>query len=446
MNVETHCNASLRPYRFTCGGRKKTERSETVPYIVDPAASCLTNLLVATLSQDLFISNFLSLRLCGSARNAISEIMIIFIRIEIVRYFIIVLVFSSTLFAQNKKWGWTAHEYINDQALDHLPAEMSFFQDHRTYLVSHSTDPDRDKLPGYYHYIDIDYYPEFFDGTLPHDLDSLTALYDETTMQNNGIIPWIIEEWTDSLTVLMAAGQWDNVWQVAAELGHYVADSHQPLHLTLNYNGQLSDNYGIHSRYETQMTNQFLPDISKAQGSGLYWPNVIDSVFIYIDEIYSYVDSVLIADDLASDQDPSYTNVYYNIMWQELEQVTTISLHKAILDLASIWRTAWENAGSPTPADIQSNDRIPESYYLADAYPNPFNPVTAIDYQLSAVSDVELSIYNNLGQKIVILVSERQPPGLYSIRWDAGDLASGVYYYSLQTREFKDVKKVILLR
>ncbi len=362
------------------------------------------------------------------------------------RNIILVVMLCSTLAAQTKKWGWEAHGYINEQAVNYLPAEMAFFKDHRDFLKLHSTDPDRDDFPGYYHYIDIDYYPEFFNGTLTHDLDSLTAIHGESIMQDNGIIPWVIEEWTNSLSVLMAGGYWDDVWQIAAELGHYVADSHQPMHLTLNYNGQFTDNYGIHSRYETQMTNRFLSEVPPATGSAVYWPNVIDSVFLYIEEIYPFVDSVLIADDLAVASDPSYGTVYYNLMWQELEEETTISLHRAILDLASIWRTAWVNAGSPTPAPVDTDEEVPGEFYLADAYPNPFNPITAIGYQLSAISDVELSIYNSLGQKVVTLVSERQPPGLYSVRWDAGDLASGAYYYSLQTGEFKDVKKVILLR
>ena len=259
---------------------------------------------------------------------------------------------------------------------------MSFFQDHRSYLQQHSTDPDRDNLPGYYHYIDIDYYPEFFTGTLPHDIDELIALYNASIVQDNGVIPWIIEEWTDSLSALMAAGRWDDVWQVAAELGHYVADSHQALHLTLNYDGQLTGNYGIHSRYETHMINPHLLQLPLPSGTGIYWSNVIDSVFLYIEKIYPYVDSIIIADDLAFAQDPNFSTTYYNILWQELEQLTTISIHMAIIDLASLWRTAWENAGNPSPVSIQTNDHNPEIFYLADAYPNPFNPTTNIEYRI----------------------------------------------------------------
>jgi hypothetical protein len=324
---------------------------------------------------------------------------------------------------------------------------MAFFQDHRNYIRDHSTDPDTDPLPGYYHYIDIDFYPEFFTGTLPHNLDSLIALYSPSIIQNNGIVPWIIEQWTDSLAALMAAGQWNDVWQIAAELGHYVADSHQPLHLTINYNGQLTGNNGIHSRYETHMINPHLSQLPLPASAGIYWSNVIDSVFLYIDEIYPYVDSIMIADDLASAQDPNYGNNYYSILWQELERLTTISIHKAIIDLASLWRTAWENANSPSPLAIQLIEHNPKTYFLTDAYPNPFNPTTNIELSILKSGFVSLKIYNLLGQEVATLVSENLAAGTYKYTWNAFGFTSGVYFYRLEVNTgFVQTKKLVLLK
>jgi hypothetical protein len=363
------------------------------------------------------------------------------------KYQLLFLLFYSSLFAQNIEWGWEAHRYINDLAVDYLPAEMSFFQDHRNYLQEHSIDPDTDTLPGYYHYIDIDYYPEFFSGTLPHNLDNLIALYGLSIVQNNGIVPWIIEQWTDSLSALMKTGQWDEVWQVAAELGHYVADSHQPLHLTRNYNGQLTGNYGIHSRYETHMINPHLSQLPLPTGSGIFWTNVIDSVFSYIGEIYPYVDSIMIADDLASAQDPGYENLYYSILWEELEDLTTISIHKAIIDLASLWRTAWENAGRPSPLGIRSTNSDPEVYYLAEAYPNPFNSSTNIKFSIPQSEFVSLKIYNMIGQELAVLVSRELTPGTYKYTWSStGGIASGVYLYRLQAGDHIETGKMVLMK
>jgi len=363
-----------------------------------------------------------------------------------VKYFIIALLFYSSLVAQNIKWGWETHGYINNHAVDYLPAEMSFFQDHRSYLQQHSVDPDLDQLPGYFHYIDIDYYQEFFSGTLPHDMDSLISLYDLSIVKNNGIIPWIIAEWTDSLCTLMATGHWEDVYQIAAELGHYVADSHQPLHLTQNYDGQFSGNDGIHSRYETQMINQHLLQLPLPQDRGIYWPDIIESVFSYIEEIYPYVDNILMADDLASTQDPTFNTTYYDYLWQELDHITTISINKAIVDLASLWRTAWENAGSPSPLGIELNKNHPEFFLLAKNYPNPFNQTTIIKYKIPVTIYVEVNIYNQLGEKVTTLLAGKQSPGYHLAEWNASGLASGVYYYRIEAGEFQDVKKMILLR
>jgi hypothetical protein len=359
---------------------------------------------------------------------------------------IILILLCFNLLAQNTEWGWETHRYINEHAVDYLPAEMSFFQDHRQFLREHSVDPDTDPLPGFYHYMDIDYYPAFFSGTLPHNWNDMIATYGLSTVEDNGIVPWVIEWWTDSLSTLMASGQWNNAWQVAAELGHYVADSHQPLHLTMNYNGQLTGNYGIHSRYETSMINPHLSQLPLTTGTGRYWTNVIDSVFLAIEEVYPYVDSIMTADDLAYAQDPNYGSTYYNILWQELEHLTTVSIHKSILDLASIWRTAWVNAGSPSPLGIDENNQNPVRFLLAKAYPNPFNPRTNIQFTIPKSEFLTLKIYNLLGQEVETLVSENLAAGEYKSTWDASDFASGIYYYKIVAGSNIQTHKLILMK
>jgi len=368
--------------------------------------------------------------------------------IRLLLLFILAIIFSG----QDKvyAWGWQTHRYINENAVDYLPPEMDFFQDHRNYLHEHSTDPDVDNLPGYYHYIDIDYYPEFFNGTFPNNWDDAVAQYGYDVIIDYGTVPWVIEEWTDSLTVLMANGQWDIVWQVAAELGHYVADSHQPLHLTLNYNGQSTGNYGIHSRYETQMMNAHLSELPLPDSSSVYWNSVIDSTFHYIDEIYPYVSDIIAADDLASDQDPNYNSTYYNILWNELDSLTIDVVHCAIVDLASIWHTAWVNAGHPSLSskDIYSS---PNDYLIHQNYPNPFNPVTTLHYSLPEDSNVRITIYNLRGRKIRTLIDMNQAAGYKLEQWDATNdagesVSAGLYFYTFQAREFNKTNKMLLVK
>ena len=94
-----------------------------------------------------------------------------------------------------------------------------------------------------------------------------------------------------------------------------------------------------------------------------------------------------------------------------------------------------------------------DEYMLNSNYPNPFNPLTRIDYQLPGSSVVNLSIYNLQGQKIATLVSEVQNAGHYQVEWDASQFASGVYFYKIEVadpanlqNEFRDIKKMILLK
>jgi choice-of-anchor B domain-containing protein len=102
---------------------------------------------------------------------------------------------------------------------------------------------------------------------------------------------------------------------------------------------------------------------------------------------------------------------------------------------------------------VQTDEKIPTEYKLHQNYPNPFNPTTTISYQLPKAGEVELSIYNLLGQNVASLISTRQQAGHYNIEWDASDFSSGIYYYRIEVRdparrtgEFQDVMKMILVR
>ena len=89
---------------------------------------------------------------------------------------------------------------------------------------------------------------------------------------------------------------------------------------------------------------------------------------------------------------------------------------------------------------------VPELTKLHQNYPNPFNPKTTINYELPITNEIELSIYNLLGKKVATLVSEKQPAGRYQVEWDASQLASGVYFYRLDSGKFSDIKKMVLIK
>lgn len=101
--------------------------------------------------------------------------------------------------------------------------------------------------------------------------------------------------------------------------------------------------------------------------------------------------------------------------------------------------------------DIEEEKSVPVSFHLSQNFPNPFNPSTTIQYEIPGNSDVTLRIYNMLGQEIRTLVQNRQSPGAHTALWDGTDaagqtVASGVYLYALETPEFNEVRKMILLR
>ncbi len=91
-------------------------------------------------------------------------------------------------------------------------------------------------------------------------------------------------------------------------------------------------------------------------------------------------------------------------------------------------------------------EQIPQGFKLYQNYPNPFNPTTTIEYSLGKMSNVEIKIYNLLGQKIHTLVKSKQNMGVYRYTFDAGNFASGVYFYRLKTEHYTTVKKMLLLK
>ncbi len=99
-----------------------------------------------------------------------------------------------------------------------------------------------------------------------------------------------------------------------------------------------------------------------------------------------------------------------------------------------------------SPASVKLNNPIADSYNLEQNYPNPFNPTTEINYSLPKSSFVNISVYNLLGDKVSTLINRKQSAGKYSVEFNAGNLPSGVYFYSIQAGNFSDTKKLVLLK
>jgi hypothetical protein len=94
----------------------------------------------------------------------------------------------------------------------------------------------------------------------------------------------------------------------------------------------------------------------------------------------------------------------------------------------------------------EETDNLPLRFNLSQNYPNPFNPITIISYQLSAFSNVKLTVFDILGREVTTLVNEEKQPGTYEVKFDATSVSSGIYFYRLQAGSFVETKKMILVR
>ena len=355
-------------------------------------------------------------------------------------------------------WGRDGHNFINRKVVYHLPNQMMLFIQDSAFFGQHASDPDTrrnsDTVTTLYaeaprHFMDIDDYPDFHN--LSRSLDTLVMLYGVARVKDNGTNPWATVWVYDSLVAQLHRGDWNKAKLTAADLGHYVGDAHQPLHNTKNYNGQLSNNYGIHSRYESTMLNTtyFLNSLYITPDSCRYVADRINFIFDYLLHTNSCVDTVLQADTYAKSlSGGSYNATYYNALWSKTRRITLDQMQRGTLHLASLWYSAWVDAGLIATTDVLlSNATIPAEFSLAQNYPNPFNPSTTISYNLPVGGTVSLTIFSVHGEEVAALVQENQSAGEHVVQFSApGSFASGVYLYRLQLGNFSQTRKFVLLK
>jgi hypothetical protein len=109
-------------------------------------------------------------------------------------------------------------------------------------------------------------------------------------------------------------------------------------------------------------------------------------------------------------------------------------------------RTTVDLTAIVNPTSIEDVNAAVDNYYLAQNYPNPFNPSTKINFGLERAGEVEITVYNILGNKISTLVNGVKSAGNHSVVFDASNLSSGIYFYKLVTKEFTQIRKMLLLK
>lgn len=251
-------------------------------------------------------------------------------------------------------WGEKGHRIISTNAMLCLPQEMRAFIAWKDYMGEHASDADirrrTDKTEAPKHFIDIDFYKEFLAGNMIENEDSLVAVYGMDTVMKIGVLPWATLKTYENLVAAFKEKNRDKALIFMADLGHYVADGHQPMHTVVNYNGQLTGQKGIHSRYESHMINLHVSELEKVIDTSNVAEvnNPLKFIFNYISNTNSVCEVLFAADKLAAAESGSTVSEdYYRIMWFRTSYITEVQFEKAEEDLASLMYSAWKEAGKP---------------------------------------------------------------------------------------------------
>lgn len=280
--------------------------------------------------------------------------------------FIVLLLFCS--------WGFHAHRTINKNAVYTLPPNLSeFFIKYINVIEEDATLADKrryiDSTEACKHYIDIDLYGVSPFDSVPRGWHSAKQKFSLDTLKNRGLLPWTIYWEYQKLIGAMDSGNAQTILNTAADLGHYIADACVPLHTTYNYNGQFSNQKGIHALWESRIPELYSKNYNYYTGKAVYLDDPLAIAWDLIEESFNLVDSTFTIEIQASNNfitDEKYTfktknsrivNEYsyefidhYN---SSLNNMVERRLQRAIVMVGSFWYTAWVNAGQPNLMNLK---------------------------------------------------------------------------------------------
>jgi len=265
-----------------------------------------------------------------------------------------------------RAWGMDVHRFLTKRALDGLPSDVKpFFDARRDFIVEHSADPDLWRVVGLKsdlgdedpnHFLDIDALDDVPPFThVPHDWKAFVAKYGAERANKAGRLPWRAEEMYGRLVAAFrdmgrpnrSAYVADNARYISAVLAHYIEDAHVPFHAVQNYDGQETNQHGIHSRFETELVLRNLQTLKLTPVAVRPVGNVREFVFGAIVESQSLVADVLRADRLATEGRAVYDDGYYAAFGSRALPIAEKRLSDAASAVASVIVAAWTDAGKP---------------------------------------------------------------------------------------------------
>ena len=259
-------------------------------------------------------------------------------------------------------WGHDAHQLIMDRAIALLPdAIRPFFEKHRASLTERAVDPDTWRTMGFVdeppnHFVDIDWegYGPYPFTELPRDYTAAVAKFGKAKILENGTLPWRVEEYFGSLRrAFDAYGTRPNrltafdIVLLSAALSHYVGDAHQPFHAVISYDGQATNQRGIHARFETELFDRFRPrfTITPVPMAPIAGPR--DFIFDTLIEGTRLTPPILAADLKALGSRDVYDDAYFEAFLVGSKPVLERRMSEAISATAAMLTGAWEAAGKP---------------------------------------------------------------------------------------------------
>lgn len=296
-------------------------------------------------------------------------------------------------------WGFYAHRQINQMAIFTLPPPLNgFYKTHITYITEASVQADRRRFvvveEGPRHYIDIDHFGDSAVYTMPRNWEDAVRLYGEDTLKAYGILPWHIPVVYYRLRDAFFVRDTEAILRLSADLGHYIADAHVPLHTTKNYNGQYTGQEGIHAFWESRVPELHASQYNYWVGRATYEPDVRQRVWNAIIRSHEAVDTVLAVEKELSEKfggekfsfetrgkqtvrvySVPYTRAYH----QALRGMVERQMRAAIKMIGDFWYSAWVDAGQPDVEMLLQNKPDPRLLELRREEPEERNrtPVPA---------------------------------------------------------------------
>jgi hypothetical protein len=274
-----------------------------------------------------------------------------------------------------------------------LPQELfAFYKPHISYLSEHAVDPDKrryaveDEAPK--HYIDLNHYGDYPYINLPRKWNDALVKFPEDSLKAYGIAPWHIETMQAWLTQAMIAKDANKILKHTAELGHYIADAHVPLHCNVNYNGQLTNQHGIHAFWESRIPELLGETFDYVTGTAEYIPDINKKIWDIVLTSNLMSDSVLLLEEQLNASFPADRKYSYETRGQTtvrtyakdytlaynklLDNMVERRMRETILNLGSFWLTAWINAGKPDLSGLElkpwTEEELLEMQQMDDAY------------------------------------------------------------------------------